>query len=72
MSLPRFAVRRDEAAASVAVSVTKFDEWIRDGKMPKGHKIDGVVLWDVQEIRDAWLKLRDGEFASNPFDAVTA
>jgi hypothetical protein len=45
LSLPRFAVRRDEAAASVAVSETKFDEWVTAGKMPKGHKIDGVVLW---------------------------
>lgn len=44
LSLPRFAVRREEAAASVGVSASKFDEWVRDGKMPKGHKIDGVVL----------------------------
>ncbi|RIK98641.1 MAG: hypothetical protein DCC74_03700 [Proteobacteria bacterium] len=72
LSLPRFAVRREEAAASVGVSASKFDEWVRDGKMPKGHKIDGVVLWDVQEIREAWLRLRDGEFTVNPFDRVVA
>lgn len=72
LSLPRFAVRRDEAAASVAVSETKFAEWVAAGKMPKGHKIDGVVLWDVQEIREAWLRLRDGECADNPFDRLIA
>jgi len=72
LSLPRFAVRRDEAAASVGVSSSKFDEWVRDGKMPKGHKIDGVVLWDVQEMREAWFRLRDGDFAMNPFDRVVA
>lgn len=72
LSLPRFAVRREEAAASVGVSTSKFDEWVRNGRMPKGHKIDGVVLWDVQEIREAWLRLRDGELASNPFDRVVA
>jgi integrase len=29
LSLPRFALRRDEAAAAVAVSSTKFDEWLK-------------------------------------------
>lgn len=72
LSLPRFAVRRDEAAASVSVSATKFDEWVAAGKMPKGHKIDGVVLWDVQEIREYWIKLRDGDIANNPFDGIVA
>jgi predicted DNA-binding transcriptional regulator AlpA len=54
LSLPRFAMRRDEAAASLAVSTTKFDEWATDGRMPKGRKIDGVVLWDTGEVREAW------------------
>ena len=72
LSLPRFALRRDEAAASLAVSPTKFDEWVSDGRMPKGIKIDGVVLWDVSAIREAWERLRDGEQARNPFDAVVA
>ena len=71
LSIPRFALRRDEAAASVGVSVTKFGE--ADGRMPKGRKIDGVVLYDTQEIFDAWRRLRDGEFSSlNPFDGLTA
>ena len=71
-SLPRFALRRDEAAASVAISPTKFDEWCADGRMPKGHKIDGVVLWDTQEVREAWERLRDGRHSINPFDGVVA
>jgi predicted DNA-binding transcriptional regulator AlpA len=71
-SLPRFALRRDEAAASVAVSTTKFDEWCVDGRMPKGRKIDGVVLWDTQEILEAWERLRDGTYSKNPFDGVVA
>ena len=72
LSLPRFALRRDEAAASVAVSPTKWDEWVNDGRMPKGRKIDGVVLWDTQEIREAWERLRDGHYSKNPFDGVVA
>jgi predicted DNA-binding transcriptional regulator AlpA len=72
LSIPRFALRRDEAAASLAVSTTKFDEWCADGRMPKGCKIDGVVLWDTQEIREAWERLRDGRHSKNPFDGVVA
>jgi predicted DNA-binding transcriptional regulator AlpA len=72
LSLPRFALRRDEAAASVAVSTTKWDEWVANGRMPRGRKIDGVVLWDTQEVREAWERLRDGQHSKNPFDGVVA
>jgi predicted DNA-binding transcriptional regulator AlpA len=72
LSLPRFALRRDEAAASLAVSTTKWDEWVAEGRMPKGRKIDGVVLWDTQEVREAWERLRDGQQSNNPFDRVVA
>lgn len=73
-SLPRFALRRDEAAASLAISETTFEVWIKLKRMPKGHKIDGVMLWDVQEIREYWYRLRDneGEAQNNPFDGITA
>ena len=74
LSLPRFALRRDEAAASLGISVTTFDCWVKLGRMPKGRKIDGIVLWDTQEIRDCWCKLRDKDDveANNPFDGVVA
>lgn len=74
LSLPRFALRRDEAAASLAISPTLFDEWVGDGRMPKGRKIGGVVLWDTQEVRDHWISLRDGDAApkNNPFNGVVA
>ena len=74
ISLPRFALRRDEAAASLAISETTFDSWIKLKRMPTGHKIDGVMLWDVQEIRECWCRLKDGDadITENPFDGVTA
>ncbi|MDE5454023.1 hypothetical protein GWE18_14325 [Bradyrhizobium sp. CSA112] len=72
-SIPRFALRRNEAAASVGVSPTTFDEWVKGGRMPVGHKVGGVVLWDVGEVREAWERLRDSEPAeNNPFDGVVA
>lgn len=74
LSLPRYALPRDEAAAAVAISPTLFDEWIRQGKMPAGRKRGGVVLWDAQEVWEYWCKVRDdGDApAANPFDGVTA
>jgi hypothetical protein len=56
----------------VGVSVTKYDEWCDDGRMPRGRKIDGVVLWDVQEIHDAWEALKNGASSNNPFNKVIA
>jgi predicted DNA-binding transcriptional regulator AlpA len=72
LSLPRFALRRDEAAASLAISETTFDKWVELKRMPPGHKIDGVVLWDTQEVREYWNRLKSGDSANNPFDGVTA
>lgn len=59
LSVPRFALRRSEAAASLGISDTLFDNWIRDGRMPKGRKIDGVVLWDTRKIAAAWDALAE-------------
>jgi predicted DNA-binding transcriptional regulator AlpA len=71
-SLPRFALRREEAAASVGVSSTTWDRWVELKRMPSGYKIDGVMLWDTQEVRDCWNKLKEGDTVNNPFDGVTA
>ncbi|MGO4513970.1 helix-turn-helix transcriptional regulator [Bradyrhizobium sp. 2TAF36] len=72
MSVPRFALRRDEAAASLGVSTTTFQGWCDSGRMPKGRKIDGVVLWDTGEVLEAWERLRDGSYSKNPFDGFVA
>lgn len=71
--IERLAYRRDEAAAALGVSPTKFSDWERRGLMPKAVKIDGVTLYDAQELAIAWAALRDGhqpDFDSdNPYDA---
>ncbi|MUO86750.1 helix-turn-helix transcriptional regulator [Agrobacterium vitis] len=61
ISIPRFALRRDEAAASLAISPSTFDNWVNDGKMPKGRKIGGIVLYDAESIRTAWHTLAEIE-----------
>ncbi|MFT0862283.1 hypothetical protein [Ancylobacter sp. G4_0304] len=67
-TLPRFALRREEAAASLSVSASTFDKWVADGRMPKGHKVDGLMLWDTEQVRDCWLAMRDGALVNNPLD----
>lgn len=73
LSVPRFALRRDEAAASLAISESLFDDWVEKKMMPPGRKIRGVVLWDCEEVRQAWVALRDQPAEeNNPFDGVVA
>lgn len=70
-----FALRKDKAAAALDISPSLFVRWISEGKMPKGCKIGGVMLWDVGELRDAWDDLRAAESdddEDNPFDGVVA
>lgn len=75
-----FALRKDMAAAALGISPSLFVRWITEGKMPKGRKIGGVVLWDFCELRDAWNDLRDADGRhddgdddeDNPFDGVVA
>lgn len=60
---------RDEAARYVGVGVTKFDEMVADGRMPKPKKIDGRVVWDRLKIESAFSDLPDVETA-NPWDRL--
>lgn len=71
--IERLAYRRDEAAAALGVSTTKFSDWERRGLVPRALKIDGVTLYDAQQLAVAWAALRDGhqpEFDNgNPYDS---
>jgi predicted DNA-binding transcriptional regulator AlpA len=43
-------VSREAAAAYVCVSPTKFDELVRDGRMPRPRRLDGRKAWDVRQL----------------------
>lgn len=72
LSIPRFALRRSEAAASFGISEGTFDKWVKEGKMPRGRPIEGVVLWDTRELAAAWDNLANPSDGSNPFDRIVA
>lgn len=49
-SYPIRLLRRDRAAAFCGVSPTTFDTWIALGHVPGGHRVGGVVVWDVRKL----------------------
>ena len=62
----RRGLRRQDAATYVGVSATKFDQWCADGRMPPGFAVDGVRLWDVRDLDEAFERLKEpvNEWAS--------
>lgn len=70
--IERLAYRRPEAAAVLGVSESKFLDWERRGLMPAAVIVDGCRLYDAEQIRVAWLALKEGRAPvlaeSNPYD----
>ncbi len=70
--IERLAYRREEAAAVVGVSPTKFDDWVARGLMPKPIKCDGCSLFDARQLGAAWQAIRenaeDAVDKENPYD----
>jgi predicted DNA-binding transcriptional regulator AlpA len=58
---------RDESARYIGVGVTKFDEMVLDGRMPKPKRIDGRVVWDRIKVDAAFTELPD-DVRTNPLD----
>lgn len=56
-SCPPRGLRREEAAAYVRVSPSKFDECVIDGRMPRPRRIDGVKVWDRRDLDLAFDRL---------------
>lgn len=59
---------REESARYVGVGTTKFDELVRDGRMPKPKRIDGRTVWDRAALEFAFRDLPDD--SGNRIDAL--
>jgi predicted DNA-binding transcriptional regulator AlpA len=68
--MPRRGLSRNEAAMYVGIGPTKFEEMVRDGRMPKPFRIDGRVIWDIHDIDSAINSLKETS-AANLWDRVT-
>lgn len=66
----RRGLHRDESAAYVGVSSSKFDAMVADGRMPKAIQIDGRKIWDVRALDRAFDSLLGCEETTqeNPWD----
>jgi len=71
LSLPPRGLSRVQAAEYVGVSPTKFDELVRDGRMPSPKRIDGRVIFDRLRLDSAFAALPDeGGHADDVWDRV--
>jgi predicted DNA-binding transcriptional regulator AlpA len=61
---------REAAAQYVGIGTTKFDEMVRDGRMPKPRQIDTRKVWDVHALDAAFEELPT-EAERNPWDDAT-
>jgi predicted DNA-binding transcriptional regulator AlpA len=69
--LPKRGLSRIEAADYIGVGTSKFDEMVKDRRMPQPKRIDGRVIWDRREFDVAFDDLpSDG--GTNPWDEVAA
>lgn len=57
-----FGLGELEAAGPIGISASKFRSMVKDGRMPSPRRIDGRVVWDVDELRAAFKTLpHEGE-----------
>ncbi|MGB3388984.1 MAG: hypothetical protein WBA88_13455 [Pseudaminobacter sp.] len=71
IAYPPRGLSRDEAARYVGVGTTKFDEMVKDGRMPKPKRLDGRTIWDRVAIDIAFTDLPDST-KGNFFDGLYA
>lgn len=69
LAYPPRGMSRDEAARYIGVSITKFDEMVADGRMPKPKRVDSRVVWDRLRLEAAFTDLPE-EKVRNPLDRM--
>lgn len=69
-SLAPRGLSRVQAAEYVGIGVTKFDELVTDGRMPKPKRIDGRTVWDRVKLDEAFAALDDGGSGGSEWDRL--
>ena len=70
-NLPPRGLSREAAAKYVGVSPVKFDEMVKDRRMPKPKRVDARNVWDVRELDLAFTALPTADAGGgidNPWD----
>lgn len=71
IAYPPRGMCRDEAARYIGVGTTKFDEMVKDRRMPQPKRVDGRLVWDRLAIDAAFTDLPDVN-SGNFFDRALA
>lgn len=58
MMAPRRGLRKTDAAAYLGVSASKFDDMVRERRLPSGFSIDGCRVWDIHDLDIAFDLLK--------------
>jgi predicted DNA-binding transcriptional regulator AlpA len=66
---PPRGMSREDSARYVGVGLTKFDEMVADGRMPRPKRIDSRVVWDRIKLDAAFTDLPE-EVRENPLDRM--
>jgi hypothetical protein len=66
---PPRGLKRGQSAEYISVGVTKFDQMVVDGRMPKPKIIDSLKVWDRHELDEAFGAL-PSEIHANPWDDI--
>ena len=64
--LTKLGYRDHEAAALIGVSVSKFRDLIKSGRMPESRRIDGCAVWRGDELLAAFNDLTNTASPSDP------
>ncbi len=67
VSCPPCGLSRVQSAVFIGVGTTKFDEMVKDGRMPAPKRIDDRNVWGRQALEEAFAALPSDEDA-NPWD----
>jgi hypothetical protein len=70
LSLAPRGLSRVQAAEYIGVGVTKFDEMVADGRMPRPKSIDSRKVWDRIKLDEAFAALDDEAGPKNEWDAL--
>ena len=70
-SLAPRGMSRGQSAAYIGTGTSKFDEMVKDGRMPKPKRVDGRNIWDRYGLNTAFEEL-PSEDDANPWDEDAA
>lgn len=59
---------REQAASFIGVSVSLFDQMVKDGRMPRPKRANTRMLWDRRSLERAFTRLPGGNDDDEEWD----